>query len=131
MGLAAVLIWVRVGKERRFQPCNQETSDPLLRSGAYMTTKRYLKIAAILLLEDWALGAAQAGGLMPLWTFLAANFPFGAIYVWFESHWTGTQYRIGNQAVSELWPLLCFFPIVLAQAWLYCLLFGLWHTQEA
>lgn len=92
--------------------------------------KRYLTIAAILLLIDWVLGAAQANGLVPPWTFLAVNFPFGASYVWFESHWMGTQYRIGDRAISELWPLLTFFPIVLAQAWLYYLLFGFWHNRH-
>ena len=92
--------------------------------------KLYLKIAAILLLIDWALGAAQANGIIPLWTFLAANFPFGAFYVWFESHWTGTQYRIGDHAVSELWSFVGFFLIVFAQAWLYYLLFDFWRSKR-
>lgn len=94
-----------------------------------LTAKHYLKIFVVLLLLDWALGAAQASHLVPLWIFLAANFPFGAIYVWFELHWTGTQYLLGDQAVSESWPLLSFFPIVLVQAWLYYLLFGFWPKR--
>ena len=84
-----------------------------------MNIKGYFKIFGVLLIVDWALGAAQANHVIPLWTFLAANFPFGAIYVWFESHWTGAQYRIGDQPVSEAWPLFLFFPIVVAQAFVY------------
>ncbi len=96
-----------------------------------MNIKGYLRICGVLLILDWALGAAQANHLVPLWTFLAANFPLGAIYVWFESHWTGTQYRIGDQAVSELWPLVLFFPIVMLQAWVYYLLLCFWLKRRA
>jgi hypothetical protein len=96
-----------------------------------MKAKRYLKIAATLLVVDWFLGVAQASGMVPLWTFLAVNFPFGAIYVWFESHWTGTQYLVGGQPIPELWPFWCFFPIVLAQAWVYYLVFDLWQKKRA
>jgi hypothetical protein len=96
-----------------------------------MNIKRYLTICGVLLIVDWALGAAQANHIVPLWTFLAANFPFGAIYVWFESHWTGTQYRIGDQVISELWPLVLFFPIVLAQAWVYYFLAGVWLRRRS
>jgi hypothetical protein len=94
-------------------------------------TKQYLKIVAVLLLVDWVLGAAHANHLVPPWTFLLANFPFGAIFVWLESHWTGNQYRIGDQVVSEMWPFVSFFATVFAQAWLYYLLFGLWRKRPS
>ena len=96
-----------------------------------MNIKRYLKICGALLIVDWALGAAQAAHVVPPWTFLAANFPFGGVYVWFESHWTGNQYRLGDQVLSEAWPLFLFFLIVLAQAWVYYLLFSLWLRRRA
>ena len=96
-----------------------------------MDTRRYLTFVWILLVVDWVLGACQAHGLIPLWTFLVVNFAFGGVYVWFESHWTGTQYAVGNQAISELWPLLTCFPIVFLQAWLYYLVYGQWHRRHA
>src|SRR3974377_1138670 len=90
-----------------------------------MKTKRYLIILGILLVADYTLAVLHTYRLVPLWTFLAANFPFGAVYVWFEAHWTGNQYRIGGQVISEAWPFWTFFPIVLAQAWVYYWLFSL------
>ena len=96
-----------------------------------MKIRRYLIIFAILLVADYALAVLHTYRLVPLWTFLAANFPFGVIYVWFEAHWTGTQYRIGDKVISELWPFWTFFPIVFAQAWVYYLAVGLWFNKRS
>lgn len=96
-----------------------------------MKIELYLIILGILLVADYALAVLHTYRLVPLGTFLAANFPFGAVYVWFESHWTGNQYRIGNQVISEAWPFWTFFPIVFAQAWAYYWLFSFWLRMRS
>ena len=95
-----------------------------------MKLSGYFRIAGALLAVDWFMGAAQAAGIIPLWSFLAVNFPFGMIYVWYESHWSGSQYLLSNHVISDFWPLLFFFIVVFTQAWIYYLLFGLLSNKN-
>jgi hypothetical protein len=87
--------------------------------------KRYFVFLMAMLAIDWVLGALQTAHILPLWTFLVFNFPFGLPSVWLESHWTGTQYSLSEgQSISETWPLVAFFFAVAAQAWLYSILYA-------
>jgi len=92
--------------------------------------KRYLKICGVLLLLDWALGAAQAHHVVPLWTFSAANFPFGASTS--GSSLTGlhpvSRWRSGAIRVVAVVLVL---PNSSAQAWLYYFLLGVWLKRRA
>lgn len=86
----------------------------------------FIAVAVILLFIDWILGAACAAGL-PKIVFLLVNFPFGVIYVWFESHWAGTGYVISGRTVSELWSFVAFFGTVFLQT---CLYWSLWLSWD-
>ncbi len=93
--------------------------------------KKYLLFLPVMLVVDWALGVLHVAGITPLWTFLVFNFPFGLPFVWLESHWTRTQYLLGpGQTVSDGWSLVIWFCGVLAQAWLYSLLYGWWRSRR-
>ena len=89
-----------------------------------MNIKRYALIALAMLAADWALGALHVAGAVPLWSFLALNFPFGLPFVWLESHWAGTHYAVAGENVNEMWSFAAFFFSVFAQAWLYSWLLG-------
>jgi hypothetical protein len=52
--------------------------------------KKFFIIVAAVLVIDWAWGALHVARLIPLWTFLVFNFPFGIPFVRVESHWVGT-----------------------------------------
>jgi hypothetical protein len=95
-----------------------------------MNFKRYLLFAGAMLLADWILGALHAARIIPLWSFLIFNFPFGAPYVWFESHWAGTSYRFGAQFADELWAFVAWLFAVLAQAWLYTVLLARYRAKR-
>ncbi|HSU57332.1 MAG TPA: hypothetical protein VLT36_25040 [Candidatus Dormibacteraeota bacterium] len=90
-----------------------------------MKMKRYALIALAMLIVDWALGALHVAGVLPLWSFLVLNFPFGLPSVWFEAHWAGTHYSVASQNVDEMWSFAAFFLSVFAQAGLYSWLLGL------
>jgi hypothetical protein len=96
-----------------------------------MNIKRYLLIASAMLVVDWVLGALQAAHIIPLWSFLVFNFPFGLPFVWLESHWAGTRYSLGEgQSISETWSFVALFFSVFAQAWLYAFPFGHWGNKR-
>ena len=92
--------------------------------------RRYLLIAPLMLATDWLLGALQAAHVIPLWSFLVPNFPFGLPFVWLESHWAGTSYALGQgHSLSDTWSFLALFFAAFAQAWLYSLLLGFWREK--
>jgi len=95
-----------------------------------MKVKRYALVVLAMLVVDWTLGALHVAGVLPLWSFLLLNFPFGLPSVWLEAHWVGTHYSIGNQNVNELWSFAAFFFAVVAQAGLYSWLLGLWQRRR-
>ncbi len=109
-------MWMLVGQDSRKQ---------------FMNMRRYGLIALSLLVIDWALGALHATGVLPLWSFLVLNLPFGLPFVWLESHWVGTHYSVAGQNVSEVWSFVAFFFSVLAQAGLYSWLLGLRWKEAA
>ena len=93
--------------------------------------KRYVLFVAVMLVVDWVLGALQAAHVIPLWSFLVFNFPFGLPFVWLESHWAGTHYSLGaGQSISETWSFVALFFSAFAQAWLYSFLFGHWRNRR-
>jgi hypothetical protein len=93
--------------------------------------KRYLLFVPVMLAVDWVLGALHAAHIIPLWSFLVFNFPFGLPFVWLESHWAVTHYSLGEgQSISETWSFVALFFAVLAQAWLYSLLYGHWRNRS-
>lgn len=93
--------------------------------------KRYILFLSVVLAVDWVLGALQIAHIIPMWVFLVLNIPFGLPFVWLESHWTGTQYLLGaGQSVSDGWSLVIWFCGVLAQAWLYSVLYGWWRARR-
>jgi hypothetical protein len=94
-----------------------------------MNIKRFLLIALAMLVIDWTLGALQAAGVIPLWSFLIVNFPFGIPFVWLEYHWAATHYEFGGVSINETWSFVALFFAVLAQAWVYSLLLG--YQQRA
>ena len=89
-----------------------------------MNIKRYLLFALAMLVIDWALGDRHVARVIPLWSLLVFNFPFGFPLVWLESHWAGTHYQVGDQSIGETWSFVSLCFSVLAQAWLYSLLLG-------
>ena len=95
-----------------------------------MSIKRYLSIALAVLVLDWTLGMAHVRGLVPLWSFLVLNPPFGIPYFWFESDWAGTHYSLAGHACSESWSLVLFSGMVLAQAGLYYPLCRSWSDER-
>ncbi len=93
--------------------------------------KRYLLFLPVMLAVDWVLGALHVAHIIPLWAFLVFNLPFGLPFVWLESHWTGTQYLLGaGQTVGDGWSLVIWSCGVLAQAWLYSVLYGWWRSRR-
>lgn len=96
-----------------------------------MNMKRYALFALAMLTIDWVLGVMHVTGVLPIWTFLIFNFPFGLGSVWIESHWAGTHYAFGGQNLNETWSLAAFFFAVFAQAWLYAVLFGRWQRRHS
>ena len=95
-----------------------------------MNVKTYCLIALAMLALDWALGAAHARGMAPLWRFAALNFPFGLPFVWLESHWVGVRYSVAGRTVNELWSFGLFFFAVLGQAGMYYFLFRWWRARR-
>ncbi len=98
-----------------------------------MNFKRYLVIATAMLALDWTLGALQTAHIIPLWSFLLLNFPFGLPFVWLESHWASTHYEFAGQYFGEYWSFAALFFAIFAQAWLYTVLYGRWRggTRKA
>jgi hypothetical protein len=95
-----------------------------------MSIKRFALIALAMLGIDWALGVLHVWRVLPLWSFLVLNFPFGLPFVWFESHWAGTHYSVAGRNVSELWSFAAFFLSAFAQASLYSWLIGWWQRRR-
>ena len=93
-----------------------------------MTNRRnlfpYLIIISGTIIIYWILGVLCASGIIPLWTFLVANFPFGGLYVWMESSWVGTHYVMLGRTFDDLGSLAIFGVAALGQACVYCFL---WH----
>ena len=88
----------------------------------------YAVIVVATLVVDWSLGMLCASGVAPLWTFLVANFPFGGVYVWMESSWSGTHYVMLGETVGDVGSLIIWAAVAFAQAGLYCVL---WHLFTA
>jgi hypothetical protein len=86
----------------------------------------YLIIICGTIVVDWILGVLCASGIIPLWTFLIANFPFGGLYVWMESSWVGTHYEMHGRFIniSDEASFVIFGISALAQASLY---YFLWY----
>ena len=73
---------------------------------------------------DWILAVLCTAKIIPLWTYLVANFPFGGLYVWMESSWVGTHYEMHGRFIniSDEASFVIFGISVLGQACLYCFL---------
>jgi hypothetical protein len=83
-------------------------------------------IGAGVFLFDWFLGVMCAWGIFPLWVFFIFNIPFGAVYVWMESSWTGNQYRMLGLSFTEFGSLVVFLVVVLGQSLVYFALLQWW-----
>jgi hypothetical protein len=77
------------------------------------------RIAAALFVIDWILGALIVARVLPWWTFPVVNLPFGFIYTWLESDWTGSSYVVNGRFVSDSVAMLTLPATVLPQAMLY------------
>jgi len=119
-GIASVTaVYVR---EFRDLPSNLFREHALALKEDPMTTKRFLTwgvIFAALLVLDWFLGVQIVAGRLPLWSFLIPNIPFGALHVWLESSWTGTQYQWLGMTLGDMASLVIFLGVVFAQSLLY------------
>ncbi|MHB9030358.1 MAG: hypothetical protein ACYC9O_16455 [Candidatus Latescibacterota bacterium] len=94
-------------------------------------TWRYLGMIGItVLILDWIVGAMCTAGALPQWVFLLLNIPFGAIYVFMESSWTGTHYQIFGQIVGDLGSGTVFLFVVMAQSLCYFFLFELFRKKR-
>ena len=82
-------------------------------------------IAGVLLVIDWILGVFVVRRILPNWVYLLANIPFGVVYVWTESQWVGSQYRVLGHAVSESLIGFAQLSAVGAQALVY---YGIWEV---
>ena len=87
-------------------------------------------ITGALLLIDWILGVAQAQHIIPTWTFLIPNFPFGIIFILMEYSWTGAYYSVYGYRMGDLGSLVVFLLVVLAQSYLYYLLYTWWYEKK-
>jgi hypothetical protein len=90
----------------------------------------FILILGTLLFIDWVLGAAQASGAIPTWTFLIPNFPFGALFLWMEHSWTGTHYMVMGYRIGDIGSLVVFLAVVLAQSFLYYLIYLWWYDKQ-
>ena len=86
-------------------------------------TRRFLAIGVVLFLADWILASLTVARVLPKWGFAVANPPFGVLYTWFESHWTGTQYLFSGKPVGDGVALLILPLIAGLQAAMYA---GIW-----
>lgn len=89
-----------------------------------------LLIVVVLLAIDWLLGVTTAARVVPYWVFFLANIPFGAVYIWFEAQWTGSNYVIAGQIVDEIWSFVVFLAVILAQASLYFAILNSWKNRR-
>jgi hypothetical protein len=80
---------------------------------------RFAVLAVLVFVMDWVLAGLILEGIARPWSFVAANPPFGLLYLWFESHWTGTQYLFNGRPVSDGAALLIVPVIALLQAMCY------------
>jgi hypothetical protein len=87
--------------------------------------RRFISIAMPLFVADWVLAAMTMERVLPKWALVLANPPFGALYWWFESHWTGSQYVFYGRPVSDGVALLVMPTVVVLQAALYAALWTL------
>ncbi len=90
--------------------------------------KRFFCIGAAMLFIDWLLGWGCAADILPSWLFFLANIPFGAAYVWMESHWTGANYEIliWGHRFSDLDSLALWAAVVFLQTGVYYFLLRWW-----
>jgi len=83
-------------------------------------TLRHLAVIGVaVLILDWILGALCASGPLPHWVFLLFNIPFGSLYVWMESSWTGTHYEMLGCTFGDLGSGVVFLLTVMAQSLCY------------
>ena len=87
-------------------------------------TRRFLAISVALFFADWILASLTVARLLPKWSFAVANPPFGVLYTWFESHWTGTQYLFSGKPVGDGASLLIMPLVVVLQAAMYAVLWS-------
>ncbi len=92
--------------------------------------RNWMCIALALLAVNWALGVFATKDILPLWTFVVVNFPFGTLHAWFESHWTGTRYSFAGTPVSETWGFVTFFAMVVLQASAYYAAASLYRARS-
>ena len=81
--------------------------------------RRWAVLAVAVFALDWLLGALIVAGILSSWIFALANPPFGLVYVWLHSHWTGTQTNIGGHVISDELALLDLPLTAILQAGLY------------
>jgi len=83
----------------------------------------FVVIFAVLFLADVILGALGSAGPVFKWIFLAANVPFGALFVWVESSYVGDAAYLLGIRVGEIGGGIVFLFVVLAQSMLYLFLY--------
>jgi hypothetical protein len=108
-----------------------------MNSNGGLIVKRLLRLFAWVLLMllplDWALGAWCAANATSHWPeacFMLANIPCGGLYLWFESHWTGTRYMFGERSAGDLASLAMFMAVVIGQALVYAWIVGRLKTAK-
>jgi hypothetical protein len=94
-----------------------------------LSTRSMLVLFAIVValnVVDWVLGMLIVHHVWPGWTYMIANMPFGAIYLWTEAQWTGMHYEILGMAADDVGGVqaAAFF----LQALLY---FAVWRWRDS
>jgi hypothetical protein len=84
--------------------------------------RRWAILALVVFAFDWVLGALIVAGVLWEWTFALLNPPFGLLYTWMGSYWTGTQTNIGGHVLSDELGLLVVPMVAVFQAGLYAVL---------
>jgi hypothetical protein len=93
-------------------------------------TLRHLAVIGIaMLVLDWIMGVMCASGTMPHWVFLLFNLPFGALYVWMESSWTGTHYELLGFTFGDIGSGVVFLFVVMAQSFCYTAIYE-WRRNK-
>lgn len=89
--------------------------------------KALIVIAVALTIVSWVLGMLIVRKILPAWAMLAANIPFGYVYVWTEAHWADGNYIVDGKIVSEN---LMLQALLIAHVAQICLYYSIWLMRK-
>lgn len=92
--------------------------------------KVFFIILIATLLVAWGTGMLIVRHILPRWTMIVVNPPFGAVYTWTEGLWQKTNYVFNGQIVDEGLVMAAQLLAVIAQAVLFYLVWLLWRRRS-